>query len=67
MNEERELDVAEKKAAEPLPHDELGEVLDWDAYIPPPPPKRRARSECRSSTRAGLNRRITPNWTMSEE
>jgi hypothetical protein len=37
MNDERE--ALEKKSPEPLPVD-LEERLDWDAYIPSPPPKR---------------------------
>ncbi|HET6574323.1 MAG TPA: hypothetical protein VFG68_12005 [Fimbriiglobus sp.] len=41
MNENREPDVTEKKKPEPLPFDPDGEILDWDAYFPPPPPKNR--------------------------
>jgi hypothetical protein len=37
MNNDR--DTSEKKVPEPLPVDPE-ERLDWDAYIPPPPPKR---------------------------
>lgn len=36
MNQNSEPDVAEKKEAEPLPVEPDEEVLDWDAYVPPP-------------------------------
>ena len=47
MNEENEVDVAEKKKAVPLPFEPDGEVLDWDFYQPPPPPKRRWKIQVR--------------------
>lgn len=41
MDETREPVVTEKKKAEPLSFDLDREILDWDAYSPPPPPKNR--------------------------
>ena len=41
MNENDAADVAEKKKPQPLPYEPDGEVLDWDAYSPPPAPKNR--------------------------
>jgi hypothetical protein len=40
MSDNGQTDLTEKKAAEPLPIAADEDVLDWDAYSPPPPPKR---------------------------
>ena len=47
MNDERATEVPEKKKAGPLPFEPDGEVLDWDAYVPPPPPKRKGTIQVR--------------------
>ncbi|MBA4064364.1 MAG: hypothetical protein C0501_11755 [Isosphaera sp.] len=43
MSDANEPDVTEKPKAKPLPYEPDGEVLDWDAYVPPPPPLRRGK------------------------
>ncbi len=47
MDEHEENDVAEQPLVQPLPYDPDGEILDWDAYIPPPPPLRRGTIQVR--------------------
>jgi hypothetical protein len=46
MDDRNESDVVETQP-EPLPCEPENELLDWEAYIPPPPPKRRGTIQVR--------------------
>ncbi len=47
MNENADREVVTKKDVQPLAADPQGEILDWEAYIPPPPPKRKGTIQVR--------------------
>jgi hypothetical protein len=47
VSDNHQTDLTEKKAAEPMPMSPDEDVLDWDAYSPPPPPKRSGKIQVR--------------------
>jgi hypothetical protein len=47
VSDNHQTDLTEKKAVEPMPMSPDEDVLDWDAYSPPPPPKRSGKIQVR--------------------